>query len=407
MRTILHCDLNNFFASVEIHDNPELAKYPVAVCGSEAERNGIVLAKNMLAKNYGVKTAEPIWQAKQKCPDLVTVSPHYDRYMHFSSLAREIYCKYSYAVESFGIDECWLDVTHCGRLFGSGVEIANKIRNEIKENLGLTISVGVSFNKVFAKLGSDMKKPDAVTEISKENFKRKIYDLPATDMLWVGRSTAITLNRFAIKTIGDVADANPEFLKQILGVNGQTLWRNANGLDDSPVQNVGWEPEIKSIGNSTTTIRDIDKIDEVSGVFLALSQMVSTRLRKHGFKARGIQIHVKDNNLISHEYQCFLEMPTRSSRVIHDTAMTLFKKSFCKSGIRSLGVRAIKLVSDNSVEQMSLLFDYKFQEKIESLENASDKLNERYGKNTVRSATLLNSDYLNSHFLGTAFLHST
>ena len=407
MRTILHCDLNNFFASVEIHDNPELAPYPVAVCGSEAERNGIVLAKNMLAKSYGVKTAEPIWQAKRKCPNLVTVSPHYDRYMYFSKLAREIYCKYSYAVESFGIDEAWLDVTHCSRLFGSGVEIANKIRNEIKENLGLTISAGVSFNKVFAKLGSDMKKPDAVTEITAENFKDKIYNLPASDMLWVGRSTTITLNRFGIKTIGDIASASPEFLRKILGISGEILWRNAKGLDDSPVHNATWEPEIKSIGNSTTAIRDLNTKSEISGVFLALSQMVSTRLRKHNLKARGVQIHIRDKDLITHEYQCKLEMPTRSSRVIHDYALKLFDKSFCKSGIRSLGVRAINLVSDNESEQMSLLFDYNFQRKMESLETASDKINGRYGKSTVRPASLLNSDYLNSHFLGSSFSQHT
>lgn len=403
MRTILHCDLNNFFASVEIHDNPELSKYPIAVCGKVEDRCGIVLAKNMLAKSFGVTTAEPIWQAKRKCPSLVTVSPHYDRYMHFSRLAREIFCEYSYAVESFGIDEAWLDVTHCGRLFGSGTEIANKIRNDIKNNLGLTISVGVSFNKVFAKLGSDMKKPDAVTEISERNFRRKIFDLPVSDMLWVGRSTTLALNRFAIHTIGDLAKSSPEFLTKIFGINGEMLWKNANGLDDSHVHNAEWVPEIKSIGNSTTAIRDLETSSDINGVFLALSGSVSSRLRKYCLKAGGVQIYVRDKNLISHEYQCPLDMPSRSQRVIYETAVKLFTKSFVKSGIRSLGVRAIKIVPDDCETQLSMLYDYNFMKKMESLETASDKINGRYGVGTVRPASLLKLDCIKEQLMGSSF----
>ena len=389
MRTILHCDLNNFFASVEIHDNPKLAKYPVAVCGSVEERSGIVLAKNMLAKSFGVTTAEPIWQAKQKCPKLVIVSPHYDRYMHFSKLAREIYCRYTDTVESFGIDEAWLDVTHSRLLFGTGVEIANKIRRDIKNELGLTVSVGVSFNKVFAKLGSDLKKPDAVTEITKDNFKDKIFNLPASDMLWVGRSTNATLSRYCIHTIGDIANTRPEFLVKLFGINGEYLWQNANGLDSTPVHNADWSPEIKSVGNSTTAIYDLESEKDINGVFLSLSMSVSKRLRKHNLEANGVQISVKDNNLITHEYQCPLENPTRSHRVIYKTALSLFSKSFCKSGIRALGVRAIKLCGNNSCMQLNMLCDYKFLEKMESLESASDKINGRYGEFTVRPASLL------------------
>ena len=390
MRTILHCDLNNFFASVEIFDNPELSKYPVAVCGSVEERSGIVLAKNMLAKSFGVKTAEPIWQAKQKCPKLVTVSPHYDRYMHFSKLTREIYCNYTDTVESFGIDEAWLDVTHSRLLFGTGEEIAHKIRNDIKNNLGITASVGVSFNKVFAKLGSDLKKPDAVTVISEDNFKRKIFHLPASDMLWVGRATNERLSRYYIKTIGDIANARPEFLTKILGINGEMLWRNANGLDNSPVQNIDFTPEIKSVGNSTTAIYDLETEKDIKNVFLSLSLSVSKRLRKDNLEAGGVQISVKDSNLITHEYQCNLDNPSRSQRVIYETALKLFSKSFCKSGIRALGVRAIKVIPDDSNVQLSMLYDYSFSKKMESLESTFDKINGRYGEFTVRPASLLN-----------------
>ena len=399
MRTVLHCDLNNFFASVEIRDNPELKKYPVAVCGSVEERSGIVLAKNMLAKSYGVATAEPIWQAKQKCPDLVTVSPHFDRYIHFSKLAREIFCNYSDNVESFGIDEAWIDVTHCSRLFGTGKEIANKIRNDIKNNLGLTISVGVSFNKVFAKLGSDMKKPDAVTEITAQNFKNKIFDLPASDMIFVGKSTTATLNRFAIHTIGELASSSPEFLRKILGIGGEMIWRNANGLDDSPVHNCEWEPEIKSLGNSTTAIYDLYSIEEISAVFLTLSAKVSSRLRSHNLKAGGVQIHIKDNNLVLHEFQCPLQTPSRSQRVLYKTALDLFSKCACKTGIRSIGVRAIKVIPDDMSFQLSMFYDCEYESKIETLENTADIINGRYGNNTVRPASLLDVPCLNSHIL--------
>ncbi|MGN0660767.1 MAG: DNA polymerase IV [Oscillospiraceae bacterium] len=397
-RTILHCDLNNFFASVEIHDNPSLADYPVAVCGSTELRSGIVLAKNMKAKEMGVVTAEAIWQAKQKCPDLVTVPPRFDRYTEFSRAARKIYDRYSYAVEPFGIDEAWLDMSGCERLFGSPEEIALKLKEDIKSELGITASVGASFNKVFAKLGSDLKKPDAVTVISKENFKEKIYDLPASDMLGIGKATANKLSRFYINTIGDVANANPEFLKKLLGINGEMIWKSANGLDSSPVMQSDFAPPVKSVGNSSTAIHDLNSAEEINRLFLSLAISVSQRLRKLELEAMSIQIFVKTSDFVSRDFQKPLPFPTRSSRILQSEASKLFFENFRSDfSVRAIGIRAIKLVPFGQ-GQLSLFEDEKRLEKLEALESCTDKIRERCGKFSVRPASLLKCDFNKEDF---------
>lgn len=227
-RVILHCDMNNFYASVECMLNPELKNKPVAVCGSVEERHGIVLAKNYAAKAFGVSTGEAIWQAKQKCQDLVIVEPHYEQYIKFSKLAREIYGRYTDQIEPYGMDECWLDVTGSGCM-GTGFEIADEIRRTVKFELGLTISAGVSFNKIFAKLGSDMKKPDAITCIEADSFREKIWCLPAADLLGVGRATEKVLSGYGIHTIGELAATSDDFLKCRLGKNGLAIKKYAMG----------------------------------------------------------------------------------------------------------------------------------------------------------------------------------
>lgn len=256
-RVILHCDMNNFYASVECLHNPSIRGKPVAVCGDAELRHGIVLAKNYIAKSYGIKTGDVIWEARQKCKDLVVISANFPLYLRFSQLARKIYERYTDQIESFGIDECWLDVTGSS-CFGTGEQIANEIREAIKFELGCTTSIGVSWNKIFAKLGSDMKKPDATTVISKDNYKDTIFKLPAEDLLYVGRTTNAKLKKLNINTIGDVAQADIEFLKMRLGKWGEYLWIFANGYDQSNVSLNGAESVIKSVGNSTTTIRDLE-----------------------------------------------------------------------------------------------------------------------------------------------------
>lgn len=263
LRSILHCDMNNFYASVECMLDPALKKYPIAVCGSVEERHGIVLAKNYKAKAFDVKTGDAVWQAKQKCKDLVVVPPHYEEYIKYSKLARSVYERYTDQVEPYGMDECWLDISGTGSLFGSPEKVANEIRETMKFELGLTISVGVSFNKIFAKLGSDMKKPDAVTVIPKDTFREKIWGLPAADLLGVGRATQRVLDSYCIRTIGDLANNDPEFLRRRLGKNGVVLWNYANGNDLSLVAKKDFVSPIKSVGHGITTVADLEKPEQV------------------------------------------------------------------------------------------------------------------------------------------------
>ncbi len=264
LRSILHCDMNNFYASVECMLDPALKKYPIAVCGSVEERHGIVLAKNYKAKAFDVKTGDAVWQAKQKCKDLVVVPPHYEEYIKYSKLARSVYERYTDQVEPYGMDECWLDISGTESLFGSPEKVANEIRETMKFELGLTISVGVSFNKIFAKLGSDMKKPDAVTVIPKDTFKEKIWGLPAADLLGVGRATQRVLDSYCIRTIGDLANNDPEFLRRRLGKNGVVLWNYANGNDLSLVAKKDFVSPIKSVGHGITTVADLEKASDVA-----------------------------------------------------------------------------------------------------------------------------------------------
>ena len=278
-RIILHSDLNSFYASVECLYNPKIRDLPVAVCGDPAARHGIVLTKNQHAKKYGVTTGQPIWQAKQMCPKLIVVEPHYDLYLRFSKLAREIYYQYTNQIESFGIDEAWLDVTGSTKLFGCGVEIAEKIRKQIFAELGITVSIGVSFNKIFAKLGSDYKKPDAVTDFNRENYRDKVWPLPVADLLYVGNATDKKMRKFGISTIGKLAESDTRLLYSNFGKIGIMLQRFANGLDHTPVTVNDENSVIKSIGNSMTTSRDLVTLEDVWVTLLMLSESVATRLR--------------------------------------------------------------------------------------------------------------------------------
>ncbi len=389
-RTILHCDLNSFFASVEIFLNPELKGKPVAVCGSVEDRHGIVLAKSDEAKAYGVATAEAVWQAKQKCPDLIIVPPHFDRYMEFSKKAKAVYYDYTDLVEPFGMDECWLDVTGSRRLFGDGITIAEEIRQRMKSEVGLSVSIGVSFNKIFAKLGSDMKKPDAITAIPKSSFREQLRDVPASDMLGVGRKTGAVLKKYCINTIGELAAANPDFLRRRLGKGGEQIWRWANGCDNSPVSEISYEAPIKSIGHGTTCSADLTTNEEVKAVFIRLSQDIGKKLRRHNLSAGGIQITIRDKNLIIKQFQTTLGFSTQNFTDIYENAYRLFLRSYdWHDSIRSLTVRAINLSENGRPEQLDLLSDFKRREKLSSAEIAIEKIRERFGHNSVDMAVLL------------------
>ena len=387
-RVILHSDLNNFYASVECLYHPEYRGKPLAVLGDPEARHGIVLAKNYEAKAYGVQTGDPMWMARKKCPDIVFVPPHYDLYMKHSKLIREIYSEYTDKVEPYGLDECWLDVTNSTMLFGSGEDIANEIRKRVKFELGVSVSVGVSFNKIFAKLGSDLKKPDATTVIESNRFKEIVWPLPVKELLYVGRATHAKLKRKGIFTIGDLANSNPENLRFWLGKMGVVLWQFANGLDTSPVSNIGAKSLIKTVGNSTTAPRDLMTDEDIKITLMVLSESVSARLREYDFICRTVQIGIRDNELEWIERQGKLEISNRTAKSIFELAFSLFKKHTNGKPIRSLSVRACDLEPVDFV-QLSLLPDVAQLQKQEELEAAMDSLRNRFGHFSVQKGIML------------------
>ena len=392
-RTILHVDLNNFYASVECLYHPELRGKPVAVSGDVENRHGIILAKNQQAKAAGVKTGEAIWQANGKCPGLVCLPPDYRKYLRFSRLARKIYADYTDKIESFGIDECFVDVTGSAALFGDGVKIANEIRRRIREEMGVTASVGVSWNKIFAKLGSDMKKPDATTVITEENFRDIVWPLPVEELLYVGRSTKNKLNNRAVFTIGDLAARDVHLLKLALGVWGETLWTFANGLDAAPVAQSGEESFVKSVGNSTTTPRDLVNIEDVKMIVFVLAESVAARLRRHGLKCRTVAVHIRNNELYSFERQGKLPEPSFLARDIAGKALEIFRQNYTwDRPIRSLGVRGADLVTEHGALQLDMFAPDSAEQ--EQLERTLDRLRERFGPYCVRRCALLQDDRL-------------
>ena len=387
---ILHVDMNNFYASVETLYAPEYRDVPMAVAGDRESRHGIILAKNMLAKQQGVQTAEPIWQAKKKCPDLQLVPPHFERYSYFSRLAKKIYCDYTDLVESFSLDECWLDVYGSERLFGNGEEIAQQIRQRVKDELGLTVSIGVSFNKVFAKLGSDYKKPDAVTVFGRDKMESVIWNLPCDALLFVGPHTEKTLKKFGIRTIGDIARLELSAMRSMLGRTGETLWLYANGLDDSPVCPAGHREAPKSIGNSVTLPRDIVTEQEVRETFLLLAETVAARLRAEGVKAGEVQITVKNSEFEEFQRQCRIEPAACDSRSLYRAALSLYRRENKRWAVRLLGIRAGKLVPAEEA-QISLFDDNEDRERLERLETTVDSVRERFGKESVSRAMTIHT----------------
>lgn len=389
-RTILHSDMNCFYASVEMMLDPSLRGKPVAVCGSTENRHGIVLAKSELAKKAGVKTGMVNWEARQLCPGLIMVKPQYDQYLKYSELARNIYQRYTDQVEPYGMDECWLDVTGSQRVRGDGLTIAENIRKDVKEELGLTVSIGVSFNKIFAKLGSDMKKPDAVTEISRDTFKEKVWPLPASDLLYVGRATTEKFRNFGIRTIGDIASTDPAFLKRMLGVNGLQLWKYATGKDDTPVMHKDFVSPIKSVGHGITCVADLLDEEEVWKVMLELSQDIGHRLRLHKLKATGVQISIRSNDLGFRQFQAPLTLSTQSPMEIAKKARDIFKTNYrWATPVRAVTVRAINLVPQGSAEQIDLFTDMHRVEKVEKLDDCIEEIRRRFGKHAVFQACLL------------------
>jgi DNA polymerase-4 len=397
-RTILHCDLNGFYASVECIFRPELRDVPMAVAGNPENRHGIILAKNELAKKYKVQTAETIWQAKKKCPDLVLVPPHHGEYEKYSKLVNKIYEEFTDLVEPFGIDESWLDVTGVYNLFGSGVEIADKIRAIVKERLGLTISVGVSFNKIFAKLGSDYKKPDATTVISYDNYKKIVWPLHVSDLLYVGKAAREALSKMYINTIGDLANSNKENIVKRLGKMGEMIHNYANGIDDSPVKSVLEKRDVKSVGNGTTFDHDIVGFDEIRTEVLGLADEVASRMRRYGMKCYVISVMIKNPSFKSISRQKTLISATNITKEIAEVSMELIRSCWNeKAPIRAITVTGAHLTSsENAIEQLTLFNDNDncSKEKLEKLDNVVDKIREKYGKKSIGLGNLIKDDII-------------
>lgn len=366
---------------------PELKNVPMAVAGDAKVRHGIILAKNEPAKKYGIKTAEAIWQAQAKCPDLILVDAHHEKYEFYSQKLREMYSEYTDRVEPFGLDECWLDMTGIVKDYEEAEEIALEIRNRVREEFKLTCSVGISFNKVFAKLGSDYKKPDATTVFSDTNWKEKIWPLPVSDLLFVGKHTSDKLSKINVKTIGDLAATDGEFISRYLGKAGVVLWEYANGMDDAPVAESGYKRIPKSVGNSTTTAEDMTSDRQIERTLHMLSESVAERLRKHGLKGTVVQITVRDRDLGIYEKQGILYKATDDAKEIYTAAKKLFNDSYDWSkGVRSIGVRCTKLVRADSGEQLSIFQEAKKSERDDRLNKAIDDINRRYGTSVIKSA---------------------
>ena len=394
-RTILHSDCNCFYASVELLHHPKLRGKPVAVGGDPEARHGIVLTADYTAKRYGVKTGMALWQAKQICPDITFLPPRMDLYLRFSRMAQEIYAEYTDKREPYGIDESWLDVTDSVSIKGDGYHIAEEISSRMKEELGITVSVGVSFNKIFAKLGSDYKKPDAITTMYKDEFKTKAWPLPVSDLLYVGSATNKKLQGMGIKTIGDLAMTDEDLLVRKFGKVGSILWSFANGYDDSPVKLENTSAPIKSVGNSTTTPKDMETDEDVKIVLYILAESVAARLRENGFRCRTVEINIRDKDLYHFTKQVKLKNASNITAEIAEAGYKLYKENyrlpadekekknsipeFYQKPLRSIGIRGTDLVNDYFWEQLDMFTDPQYREKQMKMDDAVDVIRKRFG----------------------------
>ncbi len=386
-RIILHCDLNSFYASVELLSRPDLKDTPTAVCGDPSSRHGIILAKNEAAKQYGVQTAETIWQARKKCPGLVLLPPHHALYRAYSRKVNAIYETYTDLVEPFGIDESWLDVTGTVHLFGGDPRaLADALRARVKRELGLTLSVGVSFNKVFAKLGSDYKKPDATTVISRENWREMVWPLPVGDLLYVGGAARKLLKQYGVETIGALAACRADMLETLMGKMGAQLHGYANGLDRDAVRS-RYEPEaVRSVGNGTTFPQNLTTREQVHGGTAMLADAVATRLRQCGLYAGGVQVTVRDPEFRDRSRQTRLPAPTHLIRELTRAAGALVDELWRPPApVRAITVTAIHLVpAEDAYEQVDLFAAAPLkQEKQEKLEAAMDRIRGKYGADAI------------------------
>lgn len=393
-KVIMHSDANSFYASVEAALDPSLRGKPVAVCGDPQRRHGIVLAKSEPAKKAGVKTGMANWQARALCPGLIIVPPQYEWYLRYSAFLKEIYSRYTDRIEPFGLDECWLDVSGAGREPGA---LADEIRTAVREELGITVSIGVSFNKVFAKLGSDMKKPDAVTLITPENYREKVWPLPCSDLLFCGPATTRKLRTIGVHTIGELAALPEPLIREQLGKNGRMLWLCARGEGETTVAMQDAQTEAKSLGHGITCASNVENFEQAHKVIVALTQDIGYKLRLSGMKAGGVSLTVRDSELSFQSWQKRFERPTQDESILIGAADGLLRGGYhWMQPLRMLTVSAIYLSGADRPEQQSLFVDYKAEEKRERLHEGIDRIRGRYGMNAVLPASLLDEDRISA-----------
>ena len=390
MSVILHSDLNCFYASVEMNEHPELRGKKVAVCGSTENRHGIVLTASYPAKRSGVKTGMANWQAREACPGLIMVDPHYDLYLKYSRIVRRIYRRYSETIEPFGMDENWIQLPFTSDVEGIGLRTAEDIRKTVERETGLTVSIGVSFSKIFAKLGSDLKKPNAVTVVSRSDYRDKVWPLPVSDLLYVGPATTRKLFRLGCRTIGSLAEADPGLLQRRLGKNGLMLHRFANGADGAQVMPEDYTPPVKSVGHGITCTRDLESCYEVWLVLLALAQDVGHRLRSNELQAKGVQVSVRDRDLGWYQWQAPLPYPSQSPYEIACAGFDLFRLRYVwQKPVRALTIRGISPVSDALPIQLDIFNDYTSRARQSALDGAIDGIRRRFGDRAVFNACLM------------------
>ena len=384
-RIILHSDINACYVSIELLDRPDLRGRPVAVGGDVESRHGIILAKSEEAKRCGIKTGMVLWQARQLCPELTVLRPHYEKYERYSQAARAIYSTFTDRQEPFGLDESWLDITGC-HAWKDGYLAAQDIRRRMRRELGLTVSVGVSWNKPFAKLGSDYRKPDAVTVFDRDNFRDVVWPLPVSDLLFVGPASTRALGAMGIYTIGQLAQTDPEILRRRLGKSGLTLYRYANGWDDSPVRRFDCLPPPKSMGASTTPPRDLLCEADVRPVLLALAEETGGRLREGRYKTALIEVSARDAATLQWtSHQAALTRPTDITRELYQRALALFRQLHAwPQPLRGVGLRAAALHPADEPEQTDMFTDYARLDGQRRIDAAVDAIRARYGQKAIR-----------------------
>lgn len=386
-KVILHCDLNNFYASVECMKNPSLKDKCVAVSGNPENRHGIILAKNENAKRYQIKTGDVIWQALQKCPQLVLVPPNFHEYLYLSKLVKDIYKEYSDRVESYGIDEAWIDVSESVALFGDGETIAQLIKEKVNHLYGLTLSIGVADNKIYAKLGSDYKKPDAITVFDEPNYETLVYPQPVENLLFVGRSTTKKLHSLNIYTIHDLILAPEPLLVRLLGKMGKVIQQFAKGNDQSEVLLFDQNTKLKSIGNGITCKRDMHNLDDAKIVIYVLADSIATRLRRNKKVCKCIRVHFRNQELYSFSRQVSIDEATNLCEEIAQVAISLTHEHYnFDIAMRSISITAANLYQENQYHQLSL---FSKRDKLMSLEVCIDQIRRKYGVSSISRVLLL------------------